>query len=114
MASIIEFVTKGALIGGVRNYVWLGLLAFLAMLCASFIIIVDNRDKRMIETARETGAATTIIESQNAGFEQIERVKDADRKIDAGDLRERYERCLRNNEPATRANCQRFSAVPGH
>ena len=54
--SLLGRRVYGALIGGVRNWVWLAGLAIIAAIAFVVIEIADNRDKRMVETAQESGA----------------------------------------------------------
>lgn len=99
-------------LGPFKVKVWLAILAGMAMLAGVVITIADNRDKRMVETAKDSGAAEAVILGQQDTFEQLERANDAEDQIVRGGDVARYERCLRNASPDTRANCARFQPVP--
>lgn len=91
---------------------WLIALAVLGMLAGVIITIASNRDERMIETAKDSGAAAAVITGQHSTLEQVERANDAQDEIARSGDAARYERCLRNASPASRDNCIRFKPVP--
>lgn len=99
-------------LGPFKVKIWFGLAAFLAMVAFVVIKIADNRDERMIDTAKEGGAASAVIEGQNDTLSQVEKANEAERKIDRNGDSDRYARCLRNSTEASRANCARFKPVP--
>lgn len=98
-------------LGPLKVKFWLGIVAALGVLAFAAIKIADNRDKRMIETAQESGASSAVVEGQRDVLEQVERAQNADNEINSGDRTARYERCLRNSSEASRANCERFRPV---
>ena len=109
---MLEFITKGALFGGIRNYIWIGALLLIASAITTVVLIADNRDKRLVETGREAGASSAVIEGQRDVLGQVERANNATAEIRSSDNAARHERCLRNSTPATRANCKRFAPLP--
>ena len=112
MPKIIEFITDGALIGGVRNWVWLAGLAIIAAFAFMVIEIADNRDKRMIQTAEESGASASVIEGQNQTLDQLGDANNAEQEIrNAGERSAaRYDDCMRNSRRP--AGCERYRPQP--
>lgn len=111
MSKIIEFITDGALIGGVRNWVWLAVLAIIAAIAFVVIEIADNRDKRMVETAQESGSSSAVIAGQNQTLDQLGEANDAEQEIrNAGERSAaRYDDCLRNSRRP--AACERYRPI---
>lgn len=110
--GIVKFFTEGALIGGVRNWVWLAIATIIGAIVCTVIQIADNRDERMIETAKEGGASEAVVEGQRDILTQVERANNAEQEIHRSGDAARYDRCLRNATADTRANCERFRPMP--
>tara|TARA_B100002049_G_scaffold107410_1_gene79211 strand:+ start:96 stop:431 length:336 start_codon:yes stop_codon:yes gene_type:complete len=111
MSKIIEFITDGALIGGVRNWVWLAGLAIIAAIAFVVIEIADNRDKRMVETAQESGATGAIVDGQNQTLDQIGKANEGRNEITGGRSAADYEQCLLDSAPGYESSCERFKPL---
>lgn len=103
------------LLSGALKPLWAKALAALiplAMIAAgAWIITEKNRDKKLVETGKEAGAAGAVVDQQNETLTQIERANDAEDQVRRSDDAGRYERCLRLATAETRANCERFKPV---
>lgn len=99
-------------LGPLKVKFWLGIVAALGVLAFAAIKIADNRDKRMIETAQESGANEAVVEGQRDILNQVERANNAEQEINRGGDTAHFDRCLRNATADTRANCERFRSVP--
>lgn len=110
MPGLAELLSTS--LGPFKVKVWLGILVALAMVAGVIITIADNRDKRMVDTAKDAGAASAVIQGQQDTLEQVERAKNVEDEIARGGDADRYERCLRNATARSRANCARFKPVP--
>ena len=108
MIDPISVVTKFAASITPKGWLIIGAVTLLVSAVTAVVLIADNRDKRMIETAEQGGATKAVVEGQDRILQQVERANDAESEVDRSDDAARYERCLRNATPATRANCQRF------
>lgn len=97
---------------GIKNQWWLLAVFIIGTAAATLITITDNRDKRMVETAKDAGGNAAVIKGQRDVLRQVEQANEAENEIvrsgDAG----RYERCLRDATPSSRAGCDRFRPVP--
>lgn len=98
-------------LGPFKVKIWLAILAALGMIAWAVIEIADNRDKRMIETARDSGANEALVEGQRDILDQVERANNAEQEIHRSGDADRYARCLRNASSDTRSNCERFRPV---
>ena len=112
MTKIIEFITDGALIGGIRNWVWLAALAIIAAIAFVVIEIADNRDKRMIQTAEESGAVQAQSEGKSTTLQQNKDAADAGNQVRDNRGNAMFDECVRSATPATRANCAAFRNEP--
>ena len=106
---LMELLNTG--LGPFKVKIWLAILAALAMVAFVIIEIADNRDKRMIETAEESGASKGLAESQGNILDQVEKANDAEKDLNRGGDADRYARCLQDATAATRGNCERFRPV---
>lgn len=108
MSKILEFITEGALLGGIRNWVWLAALAAIGAVAFVIIQIADNRDKRMIETASEAGASGAVIEGQNTTLQQTGDANEAGNEVRDDRGNARYDECLRSVAETHRGFCERY------
>ena len=93
---------------------WL-IIAFVTLVISAVtavVLISDNRDKRMIETAQESGETKAVVEGQRDILNQVERANNAEQEIQRSGDAARYDRCLLDATDDTRANCERFRPVP--
>jgi len=98
--------------GPFKVKIWLAILAAMMLAAGVVVKVIDNRDERLIDTAKDAGSAGAVIEGQKDTLDQVERANNADREIDRGGDAARYERCLRNATAESRANCDRFAPLP--
>ncbi|PZT91695.1 MAG: hypothetical protein DI637_01485 [Citromicrobium sp.] len=99
MSAILSWITEGTLFDGVRNWVRLTAVATIAAIVFTVIQIADNRDGRMIETARTSGAAKAVIPGQTTTLDQLGDAHDAEQDLRAGGEHSdaRFAECLENS-----------------
>lgn len=102
----------GTVIGPFTAKLWLGLLGLVLIAAGTFVVIVKNRDARLVETAKDSGAAEAVVIGQRDILGQVERANNAEQEVHRGGDAARFDRCVRNSTPDTRANCDRFRPVP--
>lgn len=95
-------------LGPFKVKIWLAIVAGLAMIAFAAIKIADNRDKRMIETAQESGAVKAQSEGKSTTLKQNKDANDAGNKVRDNRDGALYAECLRSSTDATRANCEQF------
>lgn len=71
------------------------------------VLIADNRDKRMIETAQDSGKSEAVIEGQNQTLDQLKEANDAEREVNRRERNAaRFDQCLQDSRDAAR--CERY------
>lgn len=87
---------------------WLAIGAVVALIGAvsAVVLIADNRDKRMIETAQESGAVKAESEGKSTTLKQNKDANDAEDKIRRGGDAA-VDSCLRDNRAGS-VGCERF------
>ena len=94
---------------------WAKLLAAaipLALIAAgAWIVINRERDERLVDSGREAGAATVVIEGQKQTLDQSRKANEARNDIRNDRDNARYDECLRSASAATRDNCVIFQQV---
>ena len=71
-------------LGPLKVKVWLAILAAITAMAGAFIVIADNRDKRMIETAKESGAVQAESEGKSTTLKQNKDANDAEDQVRRG------------------------------
>lgn len=97
---------------GLKVGAWLLIVLALALLVWGAVEVLDNKDKRMVETATKAGASEAVAEGQRQVIDDVRKANDAEERVNNSSNSERYARCLRNATPSTRPNCERFNPVP--
>jgi threonine dehydrogenase-like Zn-dependent dehydrogenase len=91
-----------------KGWIAIGLVAVLIAGVIAAVIISGNSEERLVETARESGAADAVITGQNTTLDQLGDANDAEENLEAGGERSasRFAECLRNSrrKPA----CERY------
>lgn len=102
----------GTVIGPFTAKIWLGILGLALVGAGMFVVISKNRDNKLVETAKDSGAAEAVVAGQANIIDQVEKANEAEQEVRTGGDADRHARCLRNSTPDTRANCERFRPVP--
>lgn len=71
-------------LGPFKVKIWLAILAAISAIAGAFIIIADNRDKRMIETAQESGAVKAESAGKSVTLDQNRSANNAEDKVRRG------------------------------
>lgn len=71
-------------IGPLKAKAWLGILALTGIIVGAWITIADNRDKRMVETARDAGGNAAVVQGQQTTLEQNRSANDAEQVVRRG------------------------------
>ena len=93
-------------LGPFKVKIWLAIVAGLAMIAFAAIKIADNRDKRMIETAQESGAVKAQSEGKSTTLKQNKDANDAEDEVRRGGDAA-VDSCLRDNRGGS-VGCERF------
>ncbi len=97
---------------GLKNGIWLVILAAIAAVAFTVIAIADNAVEDTLKTAKDSGAAEAAVAGQRDILSQVERANNAEQEIIRSGDDARYARCLRNATPSTIGNCERFRTMP--
>lgn len=82
------------------------------VVAGTLIVIAKNRDNKLVQTGRDAGAASAVVEGQRDILKQVERANNAEQEVHRSGDAARFDRCVRNATPDTRANCERFRPLP--
>ena len=100
-------------IGSIAPKGWLtiGLVTLLIAAVTAAVLMSDNRDERLIETARDSGAAEAVITGQTTTLDQLGDANNAEQDLRAGGERSaaRHAECLRNSRRP--AACERYRPI---
>ena len=98
------FAAKGLL--GLKNWIWLAILAGIAL--AAFVAIrgIDNTVEAIIETSKEAGAAEQREGDLREALNRTEEANHARNEVRRPGSNAGYDQCLRTAR--TPANCERF------
>ena len=103
----------GRFIGSIapKGWIALGVVALLIAGVTAAVLISDNRDERLVETAKGSGAAEAVITGQTATLDQLGDANNAEQDLRAGGERSaaRYAECLRNSRRP--AACERYRPI---
>ena len=103
----------GRFIGSIAPTGWIaiGVVALLIAGVTAAVLISENRDDRLIDTAQRGGAADAVITGQNTTLDQLGDANDAEQKIRTGGERSaaRFDDCLRNNR--REGACERYRPI---
>lgn len=98
---MIDSLAIGKFFASITPKGWLviGVAAALVAAVAAVVIISDNRDKRLVETAEGAGAADAVITGQNRTLDQLGDANDAEANLRAGGERnaDRFNQCLQDS-----------------
>lgn len=108
---MIDTILNGALFG-VKGKIWLVILAALAFAAGVVIVIADNAVEDTLNTAKEAGAATAIVEGHKTTLEQTGKANEAGNQVRDNRDNAVYDQCVRAATAATRINCEAFRNEP--
>lgn len=91
---------------GIKNKWWMLGVALILAVSATVIAIADNRDKRLIETAQESGAVKAESEGKSTTLKQNRDANDAENEVSRGGAAA-VDGCVSNARGDT-AGCERF------
>ncbi len=100
----------GRLIGSIAPKGWIALVVVALLIAAvtAAVLISDNREERLIDTAKDSGAAEAVITGQTTTLDQLGDANDAEQDLRSGGERSaaRHAECLRNSRRP--AACERY------
>lgn len=91
-----------------KGWIALGVVALLIAGVTTAVLISDNREERLVETAKDSGAAEAVVTGQNTTLDQLGDANDAEEDLRFGGERSaaRHAECLRNSRRP--AACERY------
>lgn len=92
---------------GLKNWVWIAIIAAGVAAIWAFVAIADRRHENALEVAAQGGAASAIAAGQQVTIDQVKDAKDAADQIRHNRGFVRYCQCLRDAAPGFAANCRR-------
>lgn len=93
---------------GIKNQWWLLIIGLIIAASLTIIEIADNAERRKLDTAKEAGAATAVVEGQRTTLSQTEKANEAGNEVRDDRGNARYDQCLRDATADTRSNCERY------
>lgn len=91
-----------------KGWLVIGAAVLLASAVTAVVLIADNRDKRMIETASDAGAAEAVAEGHQTTLQQTGDANEAGNQVRDDRGNARYDECLRSVAETHRSFCERY------
>lgn len=94
-----------------KGWIAIGVVALLIAGVTAAVLISDNREERLVETAKDSGAAEAVITGQTTTLDQLGDANDAEQDLRSGGERSaaRHAECLRNSRRP--AACERYRPI---
>ena len=108
MFDPISMVTKFAASITPKGWLVIGAVALLIAGVTAVVLISDNRDKRLIETAETSGESKAVTRGYETTLEQNGKANEAGNQVRDGRGNAVFDECVRSATPETRINCDAF------
>ena len=108
MFDPISTVTKFAASITPKGWLVIGAVALLVAGVTAVVLISDNRDERLIETAETSGESKAVTRGYETTLSQTKDANDAEQDLQRGGDRSaaKYDQCLQ--DARTKSRCEQF------
>lgn len=111
MSTIATFLAAAGF-KGLKNWIWIVIVAAVVAGIWAFVAIADRRHENALEIAAEGGAAGAIVAGQQQTLDQLGDANNAEQDLrSAGDRSQlAHDECLRNNR--NKRSCDDLRPLP--